>query len=521
MKQMKPNYNINQMSLELSTSYEPKKQNTAWFINELVENLEISEPYLFGRPREYSLSMMLKLVLFAYTRSVFSSRKIEQLAEESLPARWLTQESQPTYRTIARFRESNDLEMLINKGLDHLTAYLRKEQLIDDALFIDGTKILADANKYSFVWKKNTIRFDQMNREKISVLLVDLKEAHQASYIPEGSNLTLEFLDEIITRLELRLEDLEKEVEETNKISPNPWKQERRYLKSQTRKLNERRNKMVEHQVQSSTYGIRNSYSKTDQDATFMRVKEDPMMNGQLKPAYNLQIATCNQFILGYDIYQNPTDTRTLIPLLERMKLKEQSPKYIVADAGYGSESNYRYLEDMLPEHTALIPYSTMLKEKSKKWKTDEKKIMNWDYFASDDFYIDPLGVRFSFNTYRERKDKNGFVRYLKEYKAEKYNAKQELVSQSLTKSGRVRLIQINPELEYFKAKQKMLLSSKETASIYARRKIDVETVFGRMKASLGFNRFMLRGIDKVRKETGILIMALNMHKLAVRSRKE
>ena len=275
MKQMKPNYNINQMSLELSTSYEPKKQNTAWFINELVENLEISEPYLFGRPREYSLSMMLKLVLFAYTRSVFSSRKIEQLAEESLPARWLTQESQPTYRTIARFRESNDLELLINKGLDHLTAYLRKEQLIDDALFIDGTKILADANKYSFVWKKNTIRFDQMNREKISVLLLDLKEAHQASYIPEGSNLTLEFLDEIITRLELRLEDLEKEVEETNKISPNPWKQERRYLKSQTRKLNERRNKMVEHQVQSSTYGIRNSYSKTDQDATFMRVKED------------------------------------------------------------------------------------------------------------------------------------------------------------------------------------------------------------------------------------------------------
>lgn len=93
------------MILEFSTSYEHKKENTAWFINELVEKLEISEHYLFGRPREYSLSMMLKLMLFAYTRSVFSSRKIEQLAEESLLARWLTQESQPTYRTIARFRE--------------------------------------------------------------------------------------------------------------------------------------------------------------------------------------------------------------------------------------------------------------------------------------------------------------------------------------------------------------------------------------------------------------------------------
>lgn len=79
-----------------------KKNNTAWFIHELVEALQINDPYIFGRPRDYDLSMMLKLVLFAYTRSVFSSRKIEQLAEESLPARWLTQERVPTYRTIAR-----------------------------------------------------------------------------------------------------------------------------------------------------------------------------------------------------------------------------------------------------------------------------------------------------------------------------------------------------------------------------------------------------------------------------------
>ena len=172
-----------------------------------------------------------------------------------------------------------------------------------------------------------------------------------------------------------------------------------------------------------------------------------------------------------------------------------------------------------MPEHTPLIPYSTMLKENSKKWKTDERKVMNWNYCAADDFYIDPLGVRFVFNAYRERKDKDGFVRYLKEYRAEKYNENQDVVPDALTKSGRVRIILVNQELEYFKAKQKRLLSSKETASIYARRKIDVETVFGQMKAYLKFNRFMLRGIDKVRKETGIIIMALNMHKLAVRAK--
>lgn len=358
-----------------------------------------------------------------------------------------------------------------------------------------------------------------MNREKIYGLLDELKEAHKASFIPEGSNLTLEFLDEIITRLELRLEDLEKEVIETNKVSPNPWKQERRYLKSKVRKLTERRDKMVEHRVQFSTHGKRNSYSKTDTDATFMRVKDDHIQNGQLKPAYNLQIATCNQFVLGYDIYQNPTDTKTLIPFLKRMGIENQSPKYIVTDAGYGSESNYRYLEDNLSEHTPLIPYSTMLKENSKKWKSDERKVSNWHYNEKDDFYIDLFGVRFNFSAHRQRTDKDGFVRHLKEYKAEKYDINEELISRSLTKTGRVRKILVNPELEYFKAKQKTLLSSKETTSIYARRKIDVETVFGQMKAYLNFNQFMLRGIDKVRKETGIVIMALNIHKLAVRAR--
>lgn len=102
-----------------------------------------------------------------------------------------------------------------------------------------------------------------------------------------------------------------------------------------------------------------------------MRVKEDHMKNGQLKPAYNLQIATCNQFVLGYDVFQNPTDTKTLKPLLEKMKTAQKSPHYLVADAGYGSESNYRYIEDELPQHTALIPYGTMFKEQSKKWQTD------------------------------------------------------------------------------------------------------------------------------------------------------
>jgi transposase len=508
-------YNMNQLSLAIPTYYEPETTNTAWYINELVESLEISESYLFGRPREYDLSAMLKLVLFAYTRSVFSSRRIQQFAEENMPARWLTQEMVPSYRTIARFRISADLETLIETGLDQLVDYLRQRHMIDEVTFIDGTKILADANKFSFVWKKNTIRFDKMNRETIIELLGELKSAQVACHIPDGTNLNLEMLDEVVTRMEFQLEKLETEIDATPKLSPHPAKKARRTLKSKKRKLTERRNKMAEHQAQMGIYGDRNSYSKTDHDATFMRVKEDPMLNGQLKPAYNVQFATTNQFITGFGVFQRPTDTRTFIPFLKDQLANGRLGKYIVADAGYGSESNYRFIEDELPEHTALIPYGTMLKENSRKWQSDDKKVMNWDYHEKDDYFNDPKNVRFNFTAYRKRTDKYGMTRDFKEYQAEKYDENHELIEAALTPGGNIRKISINESWEYYKAQQRERLSTKETGKIYARRKIDVEPVFGRMKACLHFTRFSVRGLTKVKRETGIMVIALNMVKLA------
>lgn len=117
---MYTNYNINPFTLDLSTSFSPKENHVAVFINDLVGALQINEPYLFGRPREYDLGAMMKLVLFTYTRETFTSRKIERLAEENLYARWVAQEGVPTYRTIARFCVSNDVQELTNKDLDQL-----------------------------------------------------------------------------------------------------------------------------------------------------------------------------------------------------------------------------------------------------------------------------------------------------------------------------------------------------------------------------------------------------------------
>ncbi|QFQ74133.1 IS1182 family transposase [Liquorilactobacillus mali] len=510
------NYNINQTVLSIKTDWEPKENHPARMINQIVEDLKIKDPYIFGRPRKYDLRVLLKLILFAYTKGIFSSRRINTLAEENLAARWLTQEQVPAYRTICRFRISDEVENLINQCIQKLTKYLKQNNFIDEVTFIDGTKILADANKYSFVWRKNTIRFDKLNRSAIISLLEELNEAKFKCQLPAETDLTLEMLDEIILRLENNLKDLNKKIEKEHN-SPNPDKSRRRKLKSLKRKLKLRQTKLLEYKIQTGIYGKRNSYSKTDHDATFMRVKEDSMLNGQLKPAYNLQIATSKQFVTAFGIFQNPGDTKTLIPFLQQQKAAETLGKYIVADAGYGSESNYRYFEDELPEHTALIPYGTMLKENSRKWQSDDRKVMNWTYHPKDDYFIDPQGVRFSFYAYRKRKDKYGFVREFKEYKANKYDNDFQVDHRAFTKNGNPRKISINDAWEYFKAKERKLLSNYQTGSIYGRRKIDVESVFGGLKACLGFKRFSVRGLEKVKKEAGIALMAMNIRKLVAR----
>ena len=146
-----------------------------WKINDLIESISQAEPYVFGRPREFYLKMLLKLTLFSYSRGVFSSREIEQFARENLPARWLCQEQIPSYRTICRFRISPEMDGILQKSFDSLIELLRELRLIDDTVCIDGTKMLANANKYSFVWKKNTYRFDEMNRNQIISLLTELK----------------------------------------------------------------------------------------------------------------------------------------------------------------------------------------------------------------------------------------------------------------------------------------------------------------------------------------------------------
>ena len=265
-------------------------------------------------------------------------------------------------------------------------------------------------------------------------------------------------------------------------------------------------------------FGERNSYSKTDLDTIFMRMKDDYMKNGQLKAGYNVQIATEGQYALAYSIFPNPTDTRTLIPFLNQIEQHYfQLPKHIVADAGYGSEQNY---DDILSnrKREALITYGMYQKEQKKKYKQNELNSANWHYDEEKDTYTCPNQKRLVFKYHSERTDKAGFTREFKIYECENCSGCPFRSSCTKVKEGNNRKLMINEKWEQQKEYVRAKLSEEKTSSIYRQRKTDVEPVFGFLKANLHFIRFSVRGKSKVDNEMGLALMVVNLRKFAANS---
>ena len=287
---------------------------------------------------------------------------------ENLAMQYLTGQLVVSYRTINRFRVAAGMEELIRDLFIDLNLRLKMEKFVTlDCLFIDGTKIEANANKYSFVWKKATDKFSAKLQEQIQAYFQEeiTPLIHQAIKLDEEEPISSEQLIEFAQVLEEELAKLSQDIEETPVKGKDERKTQRRKLKKVLRKVkNDFSVRAEKDENYQETFEGRNSFSKTDPDATFMRMKEDHMRNGQLKAGYNLQIATENQFVLHYDVFSNPTDNRTLLPFLESYP---HELKRIVADAGYDCEENLLTLDRMGVDH--LIKYSLFDKEQKKNTK--------------------------------------------------------------------------------------------------------------------------------------------------------
>ncbi len=320
-------YTMNQVILPLDLEMKLKENDIAFAVNDLVESIpdEAFKDFLrqTGRPA-YHPRMMLKIILCGYTQSVFSGRKIEALLEDSVRMMWLAQGEKPSYRTINRFRSNLFIEDVLRECFVQFRNQLVEKELIEEeAIFIDGTKIEANANKFTFVWRKSVERYNDKLIEKSNQLYDELleKEIIPAMERENKEELSVGEMEEIIENLDEKIEAYDEKIETCEVGS------ERKKIRSE-RKLPKQARKQVmnfitrkqKYQKDMEIFGDRNSYSKTDPEATFMRMKDDYMKNGQLKAGYNVQLATEGQYALAYDVFPNPTDTRTLIPFLDTIE---------------------------------------------------------------------------------------------------------------------------------------------------------------------------------------------------------
>ncbi|QYN52416.1 IS1182 family transposase [Lactobacillus panisapium] len=520
---MYQNYTTGQTALVLNLDFTIPQNHLVHAISQFVDSIPLAvlegESSATGRPA-YHPARMLKILLFAYSRKVFSGRKIAQMLTENLPMMYLADQQTMSYHTINNFRASKHANQLIKKCFLYFNHLLQEEGLVyEHALFIDGTKVEADANKYSFVWRKAVDRFQAKLQDEALALYQELVEEEVVKAMAAEEVQSSQGLNQLANEVAAEVERLDQAIANEPKAIPggSKQKQKRRRLKKLFHRIRRdyqpRAQKYEEYQA---LFKGRNSFSKTDHDATFMRMKEDPMLNGQLKPGYNLQVATSNQYVIDYALYPNSTDTRTLVPFLEQLAVLGDFDT-IVADAGYGSEYNYAELTDHFGKQF-LIPYTTYEKEQKRKYRHDPTKLDNWYYDETEDYYLDHQGVRFNFKHYSTRHDRYGFTRQFKVYEADEFQLNAAKTALAKTPSGRQRQLNYNPTWQYFKAQVQAALQSKTGKRIYGQRKIDVEPVFGHLKNVFGMRRVHLRGQAKVENDLGLMLMTMNLKKYWQRS---
>jgi hypothetical protein len=410
------------------------------------------------------------------------------------------------HNTINRFR-SDKLKDSFKEIFKQVVLMLANEGLITlKNIYTDGTKIEAQAGRYTFVWG-NSIK---TNKSKMLTQLEELWKYAQSIDNDDEPNpepnqfkeISKEVIQKTVAQIDAKLSGNDK--------ASSKAKAKLRYIK------NNFVTNLEKYEQQEAILGNRNSYSKTDTEATFMRMKEDHMQNGQLKPAYNTQISTENQIIVHYTTHQNPTDTKTLKPHLADFEQTYGEEIFneletITADAGYGSEENYDALEDK--GITAYIKYNTFDKEQDKNYQKKHKTFSkeNLYYNQEEDYYVCPIGQKMHKTHQSQKNTEAGYEQNLSHYQAQNCQGC-PLRSQCFKAKGN-RSIERNHNLERHKQKTRELLLSEIGIQKRKQRSADVEPVFAQLKHNNGFRRFTLKGIKKVDLEFGLMAIAHNLRK--------
>lgn len=472
-------------------------------VNQIIDKIDIDpllKKFKGGGTSSYHPRMLLKVLVYGYVNNTYSSRRMESALKENIHFMWLAGMNKPDHNTINRFR-SERLKDVLRTVFPQVVLLLSEAgHLSLKDIYTDGTKLEAQANRYTFVWgnaiKTSKGRMEEQLKELWSyaerVAAEELKDETPESFAP----VSAEQVSQTIEKIDLALEG--------KKISKKK-RQQLNYAKKHW-PVN-----VTKYSEQEKILGKRNSYSKTDTDATFMRMKEDHMKNGQLKPAYNVQLSSNNQFIVNYSLHQTTADTTTLKSHLDTFYLLyKQYPHSLTTDAGYGSEENYLLLSGR--KITGYVKHNQFDRAQYNK-QTDWFRGENLEYDKVKDVVYCPVGEPMKFIGKTVRKTTNGFKQTIDNYKAAR--CKDCPVRDVCHGQKENRIVGINHRLRKLKAQADARLKSEQGIKHRKTRPADIEPVFANIKHNKNFKRFMLKGISKVEIETGLLAIAHNLGKIA------
>ncbi|UOY05677.1 IS1182 family transposase [Muricauda sp. SCSIO 64092] len=477
-------------------------------VNTILESIDLGgleATYKGGGTSSYHPKVLLKILVYAYLRNLYSSRKIERALSENVHFMWLSGCSIPDHNTINNFR-SGRLKGRFKAIFNQVVALLAEQGYLSlRDIYVDGTKIEANANRYTFVWAKGT----KTSRRRIEKQLRELWSYVEKVYAQEEqlpNEPSFAAIDpEEVTKTVDTINDALKDKEVDKKV-----KQKLTYAKKNWP------DKVAKYNEQDKILGNRGSYSKTDPDATFMRMKDDHMKNGQLKAGYNIQGSSNNQFLVNYTLEQSPTDTTTLPGHLEEHQSSfGQMPGRVTADSGYGSEENYQKMEDQGID--AFVKYNYFHKEQQEAKSGKVKKPFTVDklhYNEQTDTYYCPMGQGMTHIGSFQRTTKKGYLQTIHQYQAK--NCSGCPIRPLCHKAKGNRVVERNHNLERHKQRAREKLLSEDGIAHRKQRCWDIEAIFGNIKQNMAFKRFMLRGIEKVETEFGLIAMAHNLKKLSL-----
>lgn len=455
---------------------------------------------------------MLAILAYAYANSVFSTRKIEEACRSNIKFMYLLEgKPAPDHVTISRFITKR-LRPCIKEIFAQMGMLLERiGAATPDDIFIDGTKIESFANKYKFVWKKAVEKRKEKLLGKLPALFTQAGEDFGIR-VQHGDSIRLRHLKRLRRKLRGKIEEdgiafvhgsgkrktqIQRTFEELDGYIAR--------LKNYISDLHEMRG--------------RNSFAKTDKDATFMRMKEDAMKNGQLKPAYNVQYGSNSEFILWASVGPQTTDTNTLIPFLQDFeKHYGKRCKNVIADAGYESEPNYTFLEERgMKSFIKPINYE---KSKTRKWKNDIGRFENMTYLPDEDAYLCKNNRKLKVERTYQHTTKTGYKSEKTCYVCEDCTGcpvKENCIhGNHFKKPMEERTKRLTVAKKFLRQRQEDLerITSEEGIELRINRSIQAEGAFADIKADMHFRRFLGKGAKNALVAVMLLAMAHNIQKL-------